>query len=87
MQLYVGNMNYNMTENAMREIFSGFGNVDSAKIIIDRETGRSKGFGFIEMSDNAEAREAIAQLDGSEVEGRNIKVNEAKQKPQRDNRF
>ena len=67
-----------MTEDSLKELFEQHGEVTSVKIIKDRETGRAKGFGFVEMSDKEEAENAIKKLDGAEVEGRNIKVNFAK---------
>ena len=78
MQIYVGNISYNTTEEGLNDLFSGFGNVENVKIIIDRETNRSKGFGFITMSDKSEAQKAIEELNDKEFEGRNLKVNEAK---------
>lgn len=80
MTLYVGNLNYKISDNDLSDIFEEFGEVTSAKVIVDRETGRSKGFGFVEMANDAEAREAIDELDGSEVDGRTIKVNKARPK-------
>ncbi|MBU44933.1 MAG: RNA-binding protein [Spirochaetaceae bacterium] len=77
MNLYVGNLNYGTTEDSLRSLFSSCGDVVSAKIIIDRDTGRSKGFGFVEMSEKAEGIKAISTFDGQEVDGRNIRVNEA----------
>lgn len=77
-KLYVGNLSFNTTENDLQTMFGESGTVHSASIIEDRETGRSRGFGFVEMSSAAEATAAIAALDGKEVEGRNLKVNEAK---------
>jgi len=67
-----------MTERELSEAFERFGNVSSARIITDRDTGRSKGFGFVDMSDQQEAEEAIRSLDGSDLGGRSIKVNEAR---------
>lgn len=81
MQLYVGNLDYSTTEESLKELFSTCGEVLSTKIIIDRDTGRSKGFGFVEMSAKNDGVKAISSLDGQEVNGRNIKVNEAQQKP------
>jgi RNA recognition motif-containing protein len=83
-KLYVGNLSYNTTEDGLRNLFSGFGSVSSAKIVFDRETGNSKGFGFIEMSSDEEANAAIAGTNGQEFDGRQLKVNEAMDKPRRD---
>ncbi|MCK4432142.1 MAG: RNA-binding protein [Candidatus Aminicenantes bacterium] len=77
-QIYAGNLSYRMTEDSLKELFEQHGEVTSVKIIKDRETGRAKGFGFVEMSDKEKAENAIKKLDGTEVEGRNIKVNFAK---------
>ena len=85
-KLYVGNLSYNTTEDSLRNIFSGFGTVDSAKIIFDRVSGNSKGFGFIEMSSDDEANAAISGVNGREVDGRQLRVNEAMDKPPRDRR-
>ncbi len=78
MNLYVGNLSYQMTDDDLHNAFSAYGEVSSAKIIMDRETGRSKGFGFVEMPNDDEGQEAIKGLDGTDVGGRNIKVNEAR---------
>jgi len=83
-KLYVGNLSYNTTEDGLRNLFSGFGNVTSAKIIFDRETGNSKGFGFIEMSTEEEANAAITGTNGQEYDGRQLRVNEAIDKPRRE---
>jgi RNA recognition motif-containing protein len=83
-KLYVGNLSYNTTEDGLRNLFSGFGSVTSAKIIFDRETGNSKGFGFIEMSTDEEAAAAITGTNGHELEGRQLRVNEAIDKPRRE---
>ncbi|MBN2064660.1 MAG: RNA-binding protein [Sedimentisphaerales bacterium] len=83
-KLYVGNLSYDAVSEDLQDWFSEFGKVESANIISDRETGRSKGFGFVEMSSDDEAKAAIEGLDGQECGGRNIKVNEAK--PQENNR-
>ena len=80
MKLYVGNLNYATTENDLRDIFSEFGNVESAAVITDRETGRSKGFGFVQFSSNDEGKAAIDAMDGKEIDGRTLKVNEARPK-------
>jgi len=78
MNIYVGNLSYRMNDGELREVFSEFGEVSSARIINDRETGRSKGFGFVEMPDDNAANEAIEALNGKEVSGRNLRVNEAR---------
>jgi RNA recognition motif-containing protein len=80
MNIYVSNLSFNVQDEDLREFFTPFGEVSSAKIINDRETGRSRGFGFVEMSDDAASKKAIAELDGATVEGRTIKVMEAKPK-------
>lgn len=77
-KLYVGNLSYNTTDESLSEAFAAFGTVESARVITDRETGRSKGFAFIEMSNGDEAQKAISGLDGQMVEGRNIRVSEAR---------
>lgn len=78
MKLYVGNLSYDVSSSDLEKMFAEHGAVDSASIIADRETGQSKGFGFVEMSSKAEAEAAIAALDGKDSGGRAIKVNEAK---------
>ena len=83
MNIYVSNLSFNIQDEDLKEFFTPFGEVSSAKIINDKETGRSRGFGFVEMSDEAASKKAIAELDGAEVEGRNIKVMEAKPKEDR----
>ncbi len=83
-KLYIGNLSFNVSEEQLNDHFSAFGNVTSCKIITDRDTGRSKGFAFIEMSTSEEASEAISQLDGQEYEGRNLRVNEAKPQEKRE---
>jgi RNA recognition motif-containing protein len=80
MNVYVSNLSFNVQDEDLREFFAPYGEVTSAKIINDRETGKSRGFGFVEMSDDAAAKKAIAELDGATVEGRAIKVMEAKPK-------
>lgn len=90
MNIYVGNLSYKMTDEDLGKLFSTYGAVSESKIVIDRETGRSKGFGFVEMPNQAEGDEAIRQLDGKEIEGRSIKVNVAKpkeDKPRRSQRY
>ena len=78
MKIYVGNLAYQVTEKELQEAFEAFGSVDSVAIIKDRSTGQSKGFGFVEMSSNGEAQSAIDELNGKEMQGRSIKVNEAR---------
>jgi RNA recognition motif-containing protein len=82
-KIYVGNLSYNTYEDALRNLFATYGNVESVKVITDRDSGNSKGFAFVEMSSDAEAQAAINGTNGSELDGRNIKVNEAMDKPQR----
>lgn len=77
-KLYVGNLPYSATEEALSAKFSEYGTIDSAKLITDRDTGRSKGFGFVEMGSESEANAAIAALNGTDWDGRPMKVNEAK---------
>src|SRR5271168_598872 len=78
--LFVGNMSFQTTESELTTLFSQFGKVTRAHIAMDRETGRARGFGFVEMTNDDEAAKAIAGLDGKDVGGRNIKVNEARPK-------
>ena len=77
MNIYVGNLPYKVTENSLRSMFEEFGEIESAKVITDRYSGRSKGFGFVEMPSNSDADRAIKALNGKFIEGRNIKVNQA----------
>ena len=77
MNIYVGNLSYDMSEEDLRNSFEDHGAVDTAKIIMDRETGRSKGFGFVEMPDDTEAQAAIQELNDAMVNGRPLRVNEA----------
>ncbi|GCF06708.1 RNA recognition motif domain-containing protein [Dictyobacter arantiisoli] len=84
MKLYVGKLPYRTTDQELGDLFSQYGQVVSATVIIDRDTGRSKGFGFVEMSNDQEAQSAMNQLNNSSLEGRSIVVNEAQEK--RDNR-
>jgi RNA recognition motif-containing protein len=77
-KLYVGGLPYSVSDGQLSELFSAHGTVDSARVITDRMTGRSKGFGFVEMSSQSEAESAIESLNGTDLEGRSIKVNEAK---------
>lgn len=82
-KLYVGNLSFNTNTQDLEEIFAEIGTVESTNIIEDRETGRSRGFAFVEMSNQEEAQNAISQLDGKEIDGRNLKVNEAKPRENR----
>jgi RNA recognition motif-containing protein len=84
MNIYVANLNFDMQEGDLKNFFTPYGEVSSAKIIMDKVTERSRGFGFVEMADEAAAKKAIAELNGSMVDGRPIKVNEAKPKPGKD---
>ncbi len=79
-KLYVGNLPYTITDADLHRVFSSHGNVQSAQVIMDRETGRSKGFGFVEMASDSEAQAAISALNGSQYEGRALTVNEARPK-------
>jgi RNA recognition motif-containing protein len=80
MNIYVSNLSFNVQDEDLREFFTPYGEVTSAKVITDRETGRSRGFGFVEMSDDAASKKAIAELNDATVDGRTIKVTEAKPK-------
>ncbi len=89
MKIYVGNLSYSTASDDLRELFENYGEVASADVIMDRSSGRSKGFGFVEMNDDAASRKAIESLNGSELQGRTITVNEAKpreSRPRSDNR-
>ena len=83
MNIYVGNLSYNISDDELREAFAAFGDVSSATVIMDRMTGRSKGFGFVEMPIKEEAEAAIEALDGSDLKGRNVRVNEARPREDR----
>jgi len=85
-KLYVGNLPYSANQQILQEKFSQCGTVDSVNVITDRDTGQSKGFAFVEMSSDSEAQKAIQELNGTSLDGREIKVNEAKPKAPRDNR-
>lgn len=77
-KLYVGNLSYSTTDESLNGAFAAFGTVESARVIMDRETGRSKGFGFVEMASDDDAQKAVAGMDGQALDGRNLKVAEAK---------
>lgn len=82
-RLYVGNLSWDTTDETLNQAFSQAGNVTSATIITDRDTGRARGFGFVEMSSDEEAQAAIASMDGVELDGRNIRVSEARERTPR----
>ena len=86
MDIYVGNFGYDVTDNDLKAAFEAYGEVESARVIMDRDAGRSKGFGFVEMPDKEEALKAIEALNETELGGRNITVNESKPKPKGDKR-
>jgi RNA recognition motif-containing protein len=79
-KLYVGNLPYTVTDSSLEQLFAAHGTVTSAQVIMDRDTGRSKGFGFVEMASDAEAQAAIAAMNGHALDGRNLTVNEARPK-------
>ena len=83
MKIYVGNMPYSTSSEELHELFAEHGNVVDANVVMDRETGRSKGFGFVEMPNDAEAREAIDALNSSQLSGRTLRVSEARPRPDR----
>lgn len=83
MRLYVGNLSYNVTSQSLEELFTEYGQVKSAQVVQDRDTNRSKGFGFVEMSDNSQAQAAIQGLNLKEVDGRCLTVNEARPREER----
>ena len=83
MKIYVGNLPWSVTDSSLEAMFAAHGEVNSASVISDRETGRSRGFGFVEMSDSQEAQQAISALNGHSIESRELKVNEALDKPRR----
>ncbi len=86
MDIYVGNLAYSTTDEDLRGFFAAYGTVSSARVCVDRMTGRSKGFGFVEMPNNDEAQAAINGMNGREVEGRALRVNESQPKPRDDRR-
>jgi RNA recognition motif-containing protein len=81
--IYVGNLNFRTNDDSLRDAFERFGEVSSARVIMDRETNRSRGFGFVEMPDNSEGQAAINALNGADLEGRALKVNEARPREER----
>ena len=86
MNIYVGNMAYSMTEDELRDLFSNYGTVSSARLVTDRDTGRAKGFGFVEMADANEANAAIEAINGTKQGGRELVVNEARPREERPRR-
>jgi len=87
MNIYVGSLNFKMTEEELKEKFEEYGEVTSAKIIFDKYSGKSKGFGFVEMPNDAEAKKAIEELNGIEIQGRKIIVNESIERTERRSNF
>jgi RNA recognition motif-containing protein len=83
MNIYVGNLSYGMSESELRDAFAAFGEVSSVKILMDRETGRSRGFGFVEMPSQSEGEAAVSNLNGKDVGGRALRVNEARPRERR----
>ncbi len=86
MNIYIGNLSFDLTEGELRQAFEEFGEVGDVKIITDRYSGRSKGFGFVDMPNDEEARTAISGMDGKELKGRSVKVNEARPRADRPER-
>ena len=86
-KLYVGNLSFSVDETSLQQMFAEFGSVSSAKIIMDRDSGRSKGFGFVEMSSSSEAQTAIEKMNGQEFDGRALTVNEARPQEPRSGGF
>lgn len=84
--VFVGNLDFGATESSIRSLFEPYGAVDRVSIVTDRDTGRSRGFAFVEMTDSAQADQAIAALNGAELDGRALNVNEARPKPSGDHR-
>ncbi len=81
-RIFVGNLSFGATDDTVRALFAEFGAVDSVRIVTDRDTGRSKGFGFVEFSNDEEARNAMSALNGKDVQGRSLTVNEARPRPE-----
>lgn len=85
-KLYVGNLSYDVNENELRDLFGSYGEIEDAVIIMDRDSGRSKGFGFVTLGDDQQAQQAIEDLNGKEHSGRTLTVNEARPRPDRGGR-
>ena len=86
MNIFVGNLSFNTTNDSLQSAFAKFGAVDSAQVIMDRQTGRSRGFGFVEMPDDGEAQAAISGMNGADLDGRPLTVNEARPRAPRNDR-
>ena len=86
MKLYVGNLPWSVSDGDLHGLFSGIGQVESASVVMDRDTGRSRGFGFVEMP-NGDAQKAISELNGHSIDGRQLRVNEAQSKPRQGGRY
>jgi len=86
MNIYVGNLSYDMTDEELQQVFEEYGPVTKVNIIIDRDSGRSKGFGFVEMESSEDGEKAIQKLDGQEIKGRSLKVNQARPREERPRR-
>ena len=82
-KLFIGGLSWNTSETRLREVFEKFGDLEDVRIITDRDTGRSRGFGFVTFTEEEAAQKAITEMDGSSLDGRNVKVNEAEDKPRR----
>jgi cold-inducible RNA-binding protein len=82
-KLYVGNLPYSVNDQKLNDLFASVGEVVSAKVITDHDSGRSKGFGFVEMANDSDAQKAISKLDGHDIDGRNLRVNEARPKEEK----
>ncbi|HOF42093.1 MAG TPA: RNA-binding protein [Candidatus Hydrogenedentes bacterium] len=87
MNIYVGNLSYSTTENDLRQAFEAYGTVSAARVIMDRVENRSRGFGFVEMPNNSEGQAAIQAMDGADLQGRTLKVNEAQPREDRRPRY
>lgn len=87
MKLYVGNLPWSTADSDLESMFAEYGQVQSASVITDRETGRSRGFGFVEMSDSEQGKKAMNELNGRQLESRELKVNEANDKPKRSSNY
>ncbi len=85
-KLYVGNLSFNTTDQMLQDAFSAYGEVTSATVIMDRESGRSKGFGFVEFAQDADAQKAMGEMNGKELDGRSLKVDEAREPREREQR-